>query len=224
MKALRVVVLALTFGLTLGFAGMADVMSNTAAFLHHAPSHHSAVHHVAHNSNHLHIFAGTLKNNPASSLLATYMKTLKAHPLTTKMLTGGILATSGDAIAQSTNEDEDYDVPRASSFAIFDMAYRALQHASFPLIVTACQGQYAQGLLHSVGIHVGHTDYLAAIEQTLASQLGIVPFLYYPVFFTLTGFLQGLTQEQSLQRAQENFLPLMKRNLLFWIPVQVSFW
>merc|ERR1719215_693459 len=58
------------------------------------------------------------------------------------------------------------------------------------------------------------------MEQTLASQLGIVPFFYYPVFFALTGAIQGLSMSGSLTRAQENFLPLMKRNLLFWIPVQ----
>ena len=40
------------------------------------------------------------------------------------------------------------------------------------------------------------------------------------MFFTFTGFMQGLTFEQGLERAKENFLPLMERNLLFWIPVQ----
>ena len=63
-------------------------------------------------------------------------------------------------------------------------------------------------------------SYLAAMEQTLASQLGIIPFLYYPVFFSLTGLIQGLTTEQSITRAKETFIPLMKRNLLLWIPVQ----
>merc|ERR1712183_880065 len=64
------------------------------------------------------------------------------------------------------------------------------------------------------------TYYFGAVEQTLASQLGIVPFFYYPVFFSLTGFMQGLTASGALSRAKENFVPLMKRNLLFWIPVQ----
>eukprot|EP00578_Thalassiosira_sp_NH16_P029521 CAMPEP_0181090834 /NCGR_PEP_ID=MMETSP1071-20121207/8075_1 /TAXON_ID=35127 /ORGANISM="Thalassiosira sp., Strain NH16" /LENGTH=80 /DNA_ID=CAMNT_0023172931 /DNA_START=122 /DNA_END=361 /DNA_ORIENTATION=+ len=61
---------------------------------------------------------------------------------------------------------------------------------------------------------------LAAMERSLASQLIIVPFMYYPVFFTFTGFMQGLNFDEGLERAKENFIPLMKRNLLFWIPVQ----
>ena len=56
------------------------------------------------------------------------------------------------------------------------------------------------------------------MEQTLASQLGIVPFMYYPVFYVLTAFVQGLDAEGAINRAKETFIPLMKRNLLFWIP------
>jgi hypothetical protein len=105
----------------------------------------------------------------------------------------------------------------------FDMSYRAVQHISFPVIVHECQGQYMTGLLSalhlSTFLHLP-TEYAATAEQTLASQLGIVPFFYYPVFFTLTAFIQGLSADGALERARENFLPLMKRNLLFWLPVQ----
>jgi hypothetical protein len=62
--------------------------------------------------------------------------------------------------------------------------------------------------------------YYGAMEQTLASQLGIVPFFYYPVFYTITAFVKGVDREQAVQRAKDTFIPLMKRNLLFWIPVQ----
>ena len=143
-----------------------------------------------------------------------YTDSLVQHPLYTKMATGGILATCGDAIAQSRT-DEKYDTSRAFSFCSFDMCYRALQHVAFPIIVHQCHGQFLGPLASNLP-----TDYAAAMEQTLASQLGIVPFLYYPVFFSLTGFLQGISPEAALERAKENFIPLMKRNLLFWIPVQ----
>lgn len=198
-----------------GFAGLAELASAGAASVHPPLMSLPPLDYA-----HIHL-ASTA--NPAADLLQSYMHTLKEHPLTTKMLTGGFLATCGDAIAQSTNTEQDYDRRRAGSFAAFDMAYRALQHASFPLIVQQCHGQYALSLLGSFGVlsaALGHTDYLAAMEQTLASQLGIVPFIYYPVFFALTGFIQGLTSEQAVTRAFENFIPLMKRNLVFWIPVQ----
>eukprot|EP00339_Tiarina_fusa_P005796 CAMPEP_0117005638 /NCGR_PEP_ID=MMETSP0472-20121206/6175_1 /TAXON_ID=693140 ORGANISM="Tiarina fusus, Strain LIS" /NCGR_SAMPLE_ID=MMETSP0472 /ASSEMBLY_ACC=CAM_ASM_000603 /LENGTH=266 /DNA_ID=CAMNT_0004706921 /DNA_START=67 /DNA_END=867 /DNA_ORIENTATION=- len=150
-------------------------------------------------------------------LLESYKHLLATHPLPTKMITGATLAVSGDAIAQSQDKSAEYDKRRASSFAVFDMAYRALQHVSFPIIIAACHGQY----LGSVpGLDTFDASQLAAMEQTLASQLGIVPFLYYPAFFALTGAMQGLSASGALTRAQENFIPLMKRNLLFWIPMQ----
>jgi protein Mpv17 len=150
-------------------------------------------------------------------LLEHYKQILSTNPLPTKMATGATLAVCGDAIAQS-QDDKEYDQRRAASFAAFDMVYRAVQHFSFPIIVAACHGQYL-GSLGPLGSAVDASQ-LGAMEQTLASQLGIVPFFYYPVFFSLTGFMQGLTVSGTVTRAQENFLPLMKRNLLFWIPVQ----
>lgn len=157
-------------------------------------------------------------------LLNSYKHVLQQHPLETKMITGGCLATMGDAIAQQREPDEAYDKRRAASFACFDMAYRALQHNVFPLIVATCQGQLFLSAISTipplakwVSQNVDAT-YFAAMEQTLASQLGVVPFLYYPVFFALTGAVQGLTVEGAIERAKENFLPLMERNLLFWIP------
>lgn len=150
-------------------------------------------------------------------ILGGYKQLLASHPLPTKMMTGATLAVCGDAIAQS-KEDNDYDQRRAVSFAAFDMAYRAVQHFSFPIIVAACQGQYL-GALPGVG-DAFDASQLGAMEQTLASQLGIVPFFYYPVFFSLTGAIQGLSVSGAVNRAKENFIPLMKRNLLFWIPVQ----
>lgn len=170
-----------------------------------------------------------LSNNNDSSLnlLDLYKDNLASHPLTTKALTGGTLAVCGDAIAQSQT-DEEYDRRRASSFAAFDMVYRGVQHVSFPTIVNACHGQYIAGFittipgLSSIVHNLGWDNlyYYGAMEQTLASQLGIVPFFYYPVFYTLTSFIQGLDTEAAIQRAKNTFIPLMKRNLLFWIPVQ----
>lgn len=159
-------------------------------------------------------------------LLEKYKHSLAVHPLEMKMITGATFATMGDAIAQS-RQPEPYDKNRAASFMAFDAAYRALQHNLFPWIVKHCQGQFILGavatipalskLVSSSNID---TSYFAAMEQTLSSQLGLVPFIYYPVFFALTGAVQGLSIEGTIDRAKENFLPIMERNLIFWIPVQ----
>jgi len=158
----------------------------------------------------------------ANSLLATYSASLAAHPLATKMITGGVLSVTGDAIAQSREPDE-YDTRRAVSFMVFDMTYRALQHNIFPIIGEVCRGQFFLAAAASISpVLAASTDpfYFAAMERTLASQLGVVPFMYYPAFFALTGVVQGLSAEGTVERAKEKFIPLMKRNLLFWIPVQ----
>ena len=47
-----------------------------------------------------------------------------------------------------------------------------------------------------------------------------MPLVYYPLFFAMTGAVQGLTGAASVERAKQSFLPLMKRNLQFWLPVQ----
>lgn len=161
-------------------------------------------------------------NTLASSLLTAYTDTLATYPLPTKVATGASLAVVGDAIAQSREPDA-YDKRRAASFMMFDMAYRATQHALFPIIVLQCHGQFLMAPIVALSpwwASFASLDALAAMERTLASQLGIVPFLYYPVFFALTGAVQGLSLDGAINRAKENFIPLMKRNLLFWIPVQ----
>ena len=155
----------------------------------------------------------SLIEDSSSNLIASstavfdrYLTTLADYPLPTKMATGACLATVGDFIAQRKDTGGgEWDAPRGASFAAFDSTYRAAQHVAFPLIVATCTGQSFLG---------------AAMERSLASQLIIVPFFYYPVFFLFTGTMQGLDLAESLDRAKQNFVPLMKRNLLFWIPVQ----
>lgn len=156
-----------------------------------------------------------------ADILTSYTHSLAAHPISTKMATGGVLSVLGDAIAQS-REPAEYDRRRAASFMVFDMTYRALQHTIFPLIVGTCRGQFFLAAAASIPLASVSADpfYCAAMERTLASQLGVVPFIYYPAFFALTGVVQGLSVEGSVDRAKEKFIPLMKRNLLFWIPVQ----
>lgn len=182
---------------------------------------------IQHVVDHSTTIASTVSNAP--NLLDLYKESLATQPLLTKMFTGGTLAVTGDAIAQSQVKEEEYSKRRAVSFMMFDMCYRALQHVSFPIIVQNLQGQYIGGAVASMPLissmiqHSGLDDptyYYGAMEQTLASQLGIVPFLYYPVFYILTAFVQGLSAEGAVTRAKETFIPLMKRNLLFWIPVQ----
>ena len=166
--------------------------------------------------------------------LSVYRQQLLVEPLKTKVLTGIALAILGDALAQSQQSKknhEPYNIKRAMSFAAFDGCYRAVQQLTYPPMMKLCCGKFTIALLVAVMgttttsssissnqeqlIHI-----LASIEQTLVSQLVIIPTVYYPVFYAVTGAVQGLTVNESIQRAKDTFVPLMKRNLLFWIPVQ----
>lgn len=218
-------VLLLLISITQGTSGLSIINPTTIQSIHDVST---SLPHVIQHSNTI-ASASAASAPHATNLLDLYKQTLAEHPLPTKMITGGTLAVCGDAIAQSQAKDEDYSKRRAFSFMAFDMCYRALQHVSFPVIVQQCQGQYIGGAIASVPLLASvfnsfgldnPTYYYGAMEQTLASQLGIVPFMYYPVFYVLTAFVQGLTTEEAVNRAKETFIPLMKRNLLFWIPVQ----
>ena len=192
--------------------GVGDIHSHTAPFLSQPTLMQDSISTL--------ISSTAVIANPAQQLFEKYMSTLSAYPLPTKMLTGAAMATAGDAIAQA-REDDDYNPSRGASFAAFDATYRASQHYLFPIIVELCRGQYLMSTFAAIGAsQLVDISSLAGMERALASQLIIVPFMYYPVFFTFTGVMQGLTFDQGLERAKENFIPLMKRNLLFWIPVQ----
>ena len=161
-------------------------------------------------------------------LFQSYSVCLTTHPLLTKVLTGAVLATLGDALAQAGETTKPYDSRRAASFAAFDSCYRMFQHIMFPLIIGNCRGRVLVGLISAIpGVAArsmeGMLPVLAVSERVLAYQMMVVPLLYYPVFFTFTGFMQGLTIKETYQRAVANFLPCWKRNLLFWIPIQVQY-
>lgn len=161
------------------------------------------------------------ETNPLLSAYSTYAQALKTEPMRTKVVTGVCLAVVGDAIAQ-TRDPKPYDTKRAYSFAAFDGFYRAVQQITYPPLIAFFQGQFLVGLMGTLGLTVSQdiVPLVAAFEQTLFSQLVIIPTLYYPVFYAITGAVQGLTIEQTVQRAKDTFILLMKRNLLFWIPVQ----
>lgn len=145
-----------------------------------------------------------------------YMNSLDVNPIQTKIATAATLAMTGDLIAQSA-EPGPYDTKRGLSFGLFDAIYRGgFQHFLFPVIDGAFDGTLLLRLLPT-----GDVDLLAALERTVANQLGVVPLVYYPLFFSLTGIIQGLTVEETKARAREKFLPLIGRNLQFWLPVQI---
>jgi hypothetical protein len=139
-------------------------------------------------------------------------------------MTGAALATFGDYLAQvkeMRSSNKEYSVPRALSFAAFDSCYRMFQHLILPMIVLLGKGHFTHNLLSSIPLVTTNLAFAAALERTLMYQFGVIPFFYYPIFFTFTGLMQGLTLKETYSRAKKNFLPCWKKNLLFWIPTQM---
>lgn len=152
--------------------------------------------------------------SPFDDSVMIYKELLDSNPFSTKLITGGILAVCGDAIAQS-REPGDYDQIRAASFATFDMIYRAVQCAIFPMIILRWHGQYLTEFLPWMDLKS-----CAAIEDTMVNQFLVIPLIYYPFFFALTGTLQGLSPEIIIDRAKTTVGKLLIRNWAFWLPVQ----
>jgi len=163
----------------------------------------------------------------AEPAIGAYSAALAAHPLETKVATAAALALVGDAIAQRAAAKDaptpmTYDAKRGVSFVLFDAAYRGgFQHAAFPAIIELCRGDVLHGAADSLQLSgVLDQSMLAAIECTAVNQLVIVPVVYYPLFFAITGAVQGLDRSQSLDRVRKQFVPLTIRNWKFWIPSQ----
>ena len=101
----------------------------------------------------------TLSNIDVLSSL--YKASLDTNPLETKLMTGAILAVCGDAIAQ-LRDPGDYDIRRATSFAGFDIVYRAIQCYLFPIIVAHFYGQHLESFVPSSDLEI-----LGPMEQTM---------------------------------------------------------
>ena len=155
---------------------------------------------------------------PLSVPVDAYMAALQAHPLQTNLASAATLAFAGDAIAQRVGKAP-YDPRRAVSFVTFDAAYRGgFQTAALPWIIDKCDGH----VLESLCGPVIDQSVLAATEATLFNQLLVIPIIYYPLFYAITGPMQGLTQDESIERARSQFVPITIRNWKFWIPANFA--
>ena len=180
------------------------------------------------------VVLGLAPIQPAPSLISRlpmlYDAALATHPITTRVATAATLAVAGDAIAQGSEvatcvrsraswpwKDRHYDGRRATGFVTVEALYRGLlQQRLIGLIIANFQGNLVIGLAPWA-----NREAAAALEQTLVNQFVVAPWVYYPLFFSITSAVQGLTLQQCLRRARGQLPALFGLNLLFWFPVQL---
>ena len=184
-------------------------------------------------------------SNDQVNILQTYADLLQTHPLATKSITAAVLACSGDAIAQIRSSAYSYDIRRGAAFLIFGAAYTgAFQHYWFDYLAEHI-AQWGEvlgvwGPDHvSLPVALVETDpawwryfdivsqlenppspNALAVGKLVMNQFVMVPMIYMPLFFAFTGLISGLDFNQSFARAKSLYLPILRRNYFFWLPVQ----
>ena len=64
------------------------------------------------------------------------------------------------------------------------------------------------------------SDIEVAAAKVVVNQFCVIPLVYMPLFFAITGAVGGLDIKKSLARARSLYFTLLRRNYLFWLPVQ----
>ena len=149
-------------------------------------------------------------------LRGLYDHLLQTQPVPTRMATAACLAVLGDAVAQRSGKScERYDARRAFSIVVVEATYRGImQQPILMWIETTFTGRFLATFL-SLPLPL-----LATAERVAFNMFVVSPWAYYPLYFAITGPLQGLTVRDTWRRAQAQFPSLFGINLCYWLPVQ----
>jgi len=161
-----------------------------------------------------------------------YAMLLKNKPLSTKSTTAAVLSYAGDAIAQRVTVEGKYDIKRAIFFMVFGGLYTGLfQHFWFGYLNSKFASDIAESSRKVSDLKYESVQRTAldlpppsrttiAVIKLLINQFALVPFFYMPLFLVTTSILKNLNLKECLERCQALFFPLLKRNYLFWLPIQ----
>jgi hypothetical protein len=153
-------------------------------------------------------------------------------------------STTDGADAEADTALLDYDATRGAAFLLFGALYTgAFQHVWFQYLsqhlpdwgtalglwggpphqaldVNAVIGLDEWWRFFDLMAPQPPSDLELAAAKVAVNQFLVIPTVYMPLFFAMTGALAGLDSNQSIARAQSLFAPLLSRNYFFWLPVQ----
>lgn len=153
--------------------------------------------------------------------------------------------TSSSAEEDDNKPAFEYDMARGLCFLAFGAAYTGVfQHYWFNFLGSHIT-QWGEALQLWGPSHVSipvravyglkewwsYFDVVAAFEdppsntaiataKLAVNQFLMIPAVYMPLFFAVTGSLARLNLEESEERAKNMYIPLLKRNYFYWLPVQ----
>jgi len=152
------------------------------------------------------------------SFVEWYEGNLEANPVATKMVTGSILWSVGDAVAQIVPEMASSEIREGGTKYDWERTARA---AFFGFAVHAPTSHLHFNFLESLTNRVGVTGLGRTFFKTFMEQFVYWSWLSNSMYHGFMGAMQGMTVDQIYHRIADVLWDTQKAQWLFWIPVQL---
>eukprot|EP00045_Choanoeca_perplexa_P001468 m.19820 g.19820 ORF g.19820 m.19820 type:complete len:250 (-) comp10962_c0_seq2:227-976(-) len=153
----------------------------------------------------LRIFKDSMSTQSSPPVVNIYSQYLTTHPLTTKVLTAGVIGVVADLTAQLAIErSRQLDVPRLTKFVALQMAIIApVLHVWYGFLNRRLPGNHVRVVLQRVAL-----DQLAFAPPFLA--------FFLATLSLLEGHADRITQQLS-----DDWFPTVVKNWQLWVPAQL---
>ncbi|KAL3937870.1 MAG: hypothetical protein SGBAC_007103 [Bacillariaceae sp.] len=193
--------------------------------------------------NMMHVYENALIDNPITTKAITSGVLAAVGDLIAQVTAHQTTTTA--TIEDCDKPSFDYDFARGVCFVAFGAAYTGVfQHYWFTFLSSHIS-QWGESLQLWGPSHVSipvralyelkewwaYFDVSAALQdppsnaaiataKLAVNQFLVIPTVYMPLFFAVTGSLAKLNLDESTDRAKNMYIPLLKRNYFYWLPVQ----
>jgi len=138
-------------------------------------------------------------------LASRYDGALRSHPLLTKAVTSGVIASLGDACTQKLIENQAFDFARNARFTALGAG----------LVAPALHVWYGY-----LGRLIPGTGLVETTKRVALDQFAFSP-VFIGLFFTSLGGLERKQPQEIKNQLEEIWVPTIYSNWAWWIPVQI---